>query len=245
MEPQLSSERARRGDSALLFAKRGCRSIVLALTLMGCVGAFSLPVALAETAPAESAPTADSPAPANAEASSDSAAASTASEAGPKEGEVHLDRPVAPAEVRKRRGKHVRARKQRDKWWQMARTTLFTGIELTPDQDKEVTAIIQAQKQSRTEYSKYDIQLAAARAANDLIRARELRQKVKDSRKQVQSLHEVLDSIRQVLTEKQQVTFDVNRAKLIAEGQAVRKNRIEKREKKANSADAAAAESDS
>ena len=73
------------------------------------------------------------------------------------------------------------------RWWKMARTTLIKGIDLTPEQDKKITAIISEQKKNRTEYSKADIQLAAARAANDLIRARELRNQVQTERKEVKS----------------------------------------------------------
>ena len=147
---------------------------------------------------------------------------------GQGQGEVHLNRVVAADEVKKRRGKHVQAKKQRDKWWNQSRQTLLAGIDLTPDQDKQITALITAQKQKRTRYSKLDIQLAAARSANDLIRSRELRGQVREARGQIQSLHEVLDSMREVLTEKQRVTFDVNRAKLIAEGQALRASQKKK-----------------
>ena len=42
-------------------------------------------------------------------------------------------------------------------------------------------------------------------------------------------MHEVLDTMRPVLTEKQQAIFDTNRAQLIADGQKVRKKRMEKR----------------
>lgn len=246
MEPRLSPECARHRGGAFPLSKRALGYTVLALTLIGWVSGFSISVAQADAPAADAAPAApDSSVAAAPEAAPDSVADPAAASVEQKEGEVHLNRPVAPAEVRKRRGKHVQARKQREKWWQTAQTTLFQGVDLTPDQDKQVTAIIKAQMKSRTEYSKYDIQLAAARAANDLIRARELRKSVQDARKQVRSLHEVLDSIRLVLTEKQQAVFDVNRAKLIAEGQSVRRTRIENRKKKENSGAAAAADTES
>ena len=225
MESRRSSERAKDNSRTLAAGSRRLRATLWTLALIGLVGGAGVRDIRADEAAAAAAGKETAPAPAAVDSAPESAAA-------PKQGEVHLDRPVAPAEVRKRRGKHVQAKRQRDKWWKMARTTLFKGIELTPEQDKKVTAIIAEQKKNRTEYSKADIQLAAARAANDLIRARELRKQVQVERKKVKSLHEVLDSIRPVLTEKQQAVFDTNRATLIAEGQKVRKDRMEKRAQK-------------
>lgn len=227
MESRLSSEQAK-DSRRILGAGPGMRGrLAAALMLIGLAGLMGAPdVRAEEAAAAATAESAPVPSASGAEAGSTQSADA---EAAPKEGEVHLDRPVAPDEVRKRRGKHVQAKRQRDKWWKMARTTLFKGIDLTPEQDKKITEIIAEQKKNRTEYSKADIQLAAARAANDLIRARELRNQVQTERKEVKSLHEVLDTMRPVLTEKQQAIFDTNRAQLIADGQKVRKKRMEKR----------------
>ena len=241
MESQISSEQAKESRWTLGSVPGMRGRLAAALMLIGLAGLTGVPDVRAEEA-AAAAPKESAPVPPAAGGEAGSAQAPDA-EAAPKEGEVHLDRPVAPDEVRKRRGKHVQAKRQRDKWWKMARTTLFKGIDLTPEQDKKITAIISEQKKNRTEYSKADIQLAAARAANDLIRARELRNQVQAERKEVKSLHEVLDAMRPVLTEKQQVVFDTNRAQLISEGQKVRKKRMEKRaENKKAKAEAEAVE---
>jgi len=200
--------------SALLAG--GFQLFVLGLTFFGLVVGLCAPVSAAEEEPTPTAPVAEEE-------------SAPAAKAQPKQGEVHLQRAVTPAEVKKRRGKHVQAKKQRDRWWEQSRKTLFKGIELTPDQNKKVTAIISAQKKKRTEYSKLDVQLAAARSANDLIRARELRTQVRDARDKIESLHEVLDSIRGVLNKEQKITFDANRAKLIAESQSIRDTRKKKK----------------
>ena len=209
MGPELSFDgKSRTGCSSALRAG-GFRSFVSGLIFFGLVVALGAPVTAAEEEPTPMAP---------------------ADTVKPMQGEVHLDRVVAPAEVKKRRGKHVQAKKQRERWWQESRKTLLQGIELTPDQNQKITAIITAQKKKRTEYSKLDVQLAAARSANDLVRARKLRTQVREAREEIESLHEVLDSIRGVLTEEQRVPFDVNRAKLIAESQSIRESRKKKRE---------------
>ena len=146
-------------------------------------------------------------------------------------GTILLDREVDKGKVQKRRGKHVRAKRQRDQWWQKARRTLFSGIKLTPDQSAEITQMIRDQKQNRTNFSKLDVQLAVARSENDIAKARELRGKTKAARESLQSVHVVLDSIRGVLTPEQRPTFDVNRAKLVAEGQAIRADQKKKSKK--------------
>ena len=208
MEPELSFDgKSRMGCSSALRAG-GLPSFVSGLIFFGLVVGLGVPVTAAEPESTPMAPVAT---------------------VQPKQAEIHLERVVAPEEVKKRRGKHVQAKRQRNRWWQQSRKTLLQGLTLTPDQNQKITAIIIAQKEKRTEYSKLDVQLAVARSANDLIRSRELRTQVREAKEKIESLHEVLDSMRGVLTEEQRVTFDVNRAKLIAESQSIREARKKRR----------------
>ena len=219
MEPELSFDgKSRMGCSSALRAG-GLQSFVSGLMFFGLVVGLSAGVSAAEGEPTPMAPAAE-------EKPTPIAPAATVQ---PKEVEIHLERPVAPAEVKKRRGKHVKAKKQRDRWWRESQEVLLQGLEVTPDQNQKITAIIIAQKKKRTEYSKLDVQLARARAANDMILTRQLRAEVREAKEKIGSMHEVLESIRGVLTQKQKATFDINRAKLIAEGQSIRDAREKKR----------------
>ena len=219
MESELSFDgKSRMGCSSALRAG-GLQSFVSGLLFFGLVVGLGAPVTAAEQ---ESTPMA----PAAEQEPNPMAPAATVE---PKQVEIRLDRAVAPAEVKKRRGKHAQAKKQRDRWWRESRKILLQGLKLTPDQNQKITAIITVQKRRRTEYSKLDVQLAVARSANDLISAQQLRTQVREAKGKIESLHEVLDSLRGVLTEKQRVTFDVNRAKLIAESQSIRQARKKKR----------------
>ncbi|MEE3328493.1 MAG: hypothetical protein VX252_14240, partial [Myxococcota bacterium] len=139
-------------------------------------------------------------------------------------------RPVDSQHIRKRRAKHVQAKRQRLQWWANARQVLFSGIDLSQEQSKQVSAIIQQQMDNRTAFTKLDVQLAVAMQKHDRTGVKKLREETVAARRKLKSAHELFDEMRATLNEDQQQRFDLNRAKLVSEGQRIREENRKRRQ---------------
>jgi hypothetical protein len=104
-------------------------------------------------------------------------------------------------------------------WWFRAQQVLFTDLELSPEQARAVDAIIETQLAARARLQDLDAELRASQERSDEERAAALRVERRATRAQLEDLHELIEAMRALLAEAQRPTFDMNRARLLAEGQ--------------------------
>ncbi len=105
-------------------------------------------------------------------------------------------------------------------WWSHAREVLFSGIELSAEQTRQIDAIIADELAWGAELQQRDAELNEAREARDRSRLRAARRALRESRAQVRETYEVYEELRAQLTREQWPAFDMNRARLVAESQA-------------------------
>ena len=117
---------------------------------------------------------------------------------------------------------HAEGPERQREWWVHARHVLFTDLELSREQARGVDAIIEAQLATRARLQELDAQLAAARRPEDAERSDALRAERRAIREQLEGPHELMQKMRALLAEAQRSTFDMNRARLVAEGQKPR-----------------------
>jgi hypothetical protein len=122
----------------------------------------------------------------------------------------------------------LRHRRQAE-WWSYTREVLFADLDLSAEQTHEVEALIEAQLSSRARYQVRDIELRAARQERDTERSAALRAELRELDAQLKERHELIEAMRALLTEEQRPTFDMNRARLVAEGQKARKGKRSER----------------
>jgi hypothetical protein len=103
-------------------------------------------------------------------------------------------------------------------WWAHAREVLFTGLELSPEQSRGVDAIIEGQVRARKRAEEIRADLEVARRGDDAQRTARLREELRASRRRLKSPHAPIEEMRELLSEEQRPTFDMNRARLVAEG---------------------------
>jgi len=120
---------------------------------------------------------------------------------------------------------------KRRNWWNRARELLFADIELSAEQTQAVDAIIEAQLKMRALLQQADAELSAARKARDSERGDAAREKFRALKKQLKEVHEIHEAMRAVLAEEQRPTFDMNRARHVAEMQRAERIRSEERAK--------------
>ncbi|MFP6640714.1 MAG: hypothetical protein VCC04_10765, partial [Myxococcota bacterium] len=130
----------------------------------------------------------------------------------------------------------------RKQWWVKSREVLFSGIELNAEQSKKVDEIIATQIENRTLFTRLDTQLSAATASRNAARAKQLREEVRVARENLQSVHQLFDEMNELLDGDQKKIFDVNRAKLVSEGQGIRRKRQQSRAQRRKSNKAAVEE---
>jgi hypothetical protein len=118
---------------------------------------------------------------------------------------------------------------QRDEWWVHAREVLFRDLELSAEQARGVDAIIERQLAARKRARELETELQAARRQGDAERTATLRAELRANRAQIKGPHARIEEMRALLSEEQRPTFDINRARLVAEGQQSRKPRQEQR----------------
>ena len=97
---------------------------------------------------------------------------------------------------------------------------LFTDIELSAEQARGVDAIIDEQLDKRTRLQQRDAEIRAARTARDPKRTDAARAAASVIQAQIKKPYQIYEEMRALLTEEQRPTFDMNRARHVAESQA-------------------------
>jgi len=116
-----------------------------------------------------------------------------------------------------------------DEWWAHAREVLFEGLELSEEQTRQINAIIERQIDARERALKFESELQAARLQADKERSATLQGKLTANRAQIKRPYDRVEEIRALLGEEQRPSFDMNRARLVAEGQQPRMKRRKKK----------------
>ena len=106
-----------------------------------------------------------------------------------------------------------------------ARAVLFDGIELSAEQSREVDAIIEAELKRGRRIEELHAELDVARRQGDTKRIRAIRAERESLLKQRKGPNETMKEMRALLTEDQRPTFDMNRARLVAESQHAQSGR--------------------
>lgn len=118
---------------------------------------------------------------------------------------------------------HAEGAERQRRWWAHAREVLFGDLELRAEQARRVDAMIEAQLATRAQLQALGVELRAARKREDAERVAALRAERSAIRAKLQGPDEILEEIRALLDEGQRATFDMNRARLLAEGQEARR----------------------
>jgi len=114
---------------------------------------------------------------------------------------------------------------RRRDWWNHAREVLFTDIQLSAEQLREVDAIIDEQIDNRAQQQQRDAELQAARRSRDPERIATARAAFAAIRAQLKGPHEIYEELRALLSEEQRPAFDMNRARHVAENRTPAKQR--------------------
>ena len=112
-----------------------------------------------------------------------------------------------------------------EEWWIHARAVLFEGLGLSAEQTRGVDAILEGQRAARRRAQELQSELEAARERGDKERVAILRKELRANRSKLRNPYARIEQIRALLSPEQRPTFDMNRARLVAEGQQSRKAR--------------------
>ena len=126
---------------------------------------------------------------------------------------------------------------RREKWWTNARAVLFSGIELSAEQSCGVNEVIEAQLEVGRRSEELRAEFGTARQQADKERITAIRAESRALRARRQGPHECIEEMRALLSEEQHPAFDMNRARLAAEGQQPRTSK-ERRQRRRSEADA-------
>jgi hypothetical protein len=121
------------------------------------------------------------------------------------------------------------AYQRRQEWWAHAREVLFSEIELSAEQSRGVDAIIENQLDGRRRSAEVRAELNATPPQADPKRYTALLAESRALRAELKGPHECIEELRALLSEEQHPTFDLNRARLAAEGQQTRRGRRQRR----------------
>jgi hypothetical protein len=131
------------------------------------------------------------------------------------------DGPEAPVPPKARQRKNLPP----DEWWAHAREVLLADLELSDEQTRQVDAIVERQSAARKRAVELKSELRVAQQQDDKERAATLQARLVENRKLIRRPHQRIEEIRELLREEQRPAFDMNRARLIAEGQQRGKKR--------------------
>jgi hypothetical protein len=134
------------------------------------------------------------------------------------------DGPEAPEPRKARQSRNLPP----DEWWAHAREVLFEDLEFSEEQTRQIDAIIERQIDARERAVKFQSELQAAQLQGDKERSAVLQGKLSANRAQIKRPWDRVEAIRALLREEQRPSFDMNRARLVAEGQQPRKKRRNK-----------------
>jgi hypothetical protein len=135
--------------------------------------------------------------------------------------------PTAPDTERRREQRELTP-KRREEWWAHAHEVLFSDIQLSAEQSRGVDAIIEAQLENGRRSGELRAELETARQQGDTERIRAIRAESRPLHARRKGPHECIEEMRALLSKEQHPTFDMNRARLTAEGQQPKKKRRER-----------------
>ena len=128
----------------------------------------------------------------------------------------------------------------REQWWTHAREVLLSDLALSEDQLAQVDAIIDGQIAARKRAEEIQAELVDARRQDDARRSAALRTELRANRAQLKDPYLRIEQIRRLLPEQQRPTFDMNRARLVAEQQEREKRKRRRARRARSGADAQA-----
>jgi hypothetical protein len=129
------------------------------------------------------------------------------------------DRPAAP-----RPGKASESTKlSPEEWWVHAREVLVEDLELSEEQTRQIDAVIERQLGAIRRSTELRSEMRIAREQADKKRADSLKSMLRANREEIKRPQERVEEMRAILREEQRSGFDMNRARLVAEGQQPQK----------------------
>jgi hypothetical protein len=129
------------------------------------------------------------------------------------------DRPAAP-----RPGEASEsAEHSPEEWWAHAREVLFEDLELSEEQTRQIDAVIERQLGALQRSPELRSEIRIAREQADKKRADSLQSMLRANREEIKRPQERIEEMRAILREEQRPGFDMNRARLVAEGQRPQK----------------------
>jgi hypothetical protein len=135
------------------------------------------------------------------------------------------DPPPTASGAERRREQREPPYQRRQKWWTHARAVLFSDIELSAEQLRGVNEIFETQLADLERSGELKAQLKAARQQADAERNAAIRAESRALGARLKDPHECIEAMRALLSEEQRPSFDMNRARLFAEGDQPRKKR--------------------
>jgi hypothetical protein len=100
---------------------------------------------------------------------------------------------------------------------------LLADLELSEYQAGQVDALIERQIAVRGRARELEAEIRDARQRGDTQRSAALQAEIRSNRAQIKNPYARIEEMRARLAEEQRPTFDMNRARLVAEGQEARK----------------------
>jgi hypothetical protein len=142
--------------------------------------------------------------------------------------EIRDEKPTPGKAERRRERRELRSRRGKERLAR-ARVVLFEGIELSAEQSRAVDAIVEAELNYGKRTEKLRADLDTARRQGDKERIRAISAERSSLLEQRKGPDKTMAEMRALLTEEQRPTFDMNRARLVAESQSTQKKQRKKR----------------
>jgi len=142
-------------------------------------------------------------------------------------------RDAAPSAEQRRERYELRSQR-REKGLAHARVVLFDGIELGAEQSRGVDAIIEAELKVRQRFGELQAEFGAAQQQGDTEHIRAIRAENRPLRARRKGPDQCMEEMRALLSEEQRPIFDMNRARLAAEGQEPKEGRRKRRRSRAD-----------
>jgi len=129
------------------------------------------------------------------------------------------DRPAAPRPGEARESANLSPQE----WWVHAREMLVEDLDLSEEQTRQIDAVIERQLGALQRSPELREEIRIAREQADKKRASSLQSMHRANREEIKRPQERIEEIRAILREDQRPGFDMNRARLVAEGQQQQK----------------------
>jgi Spy/CpxP family protein refolding chaperone len=108
-------------------------------------------------------------------------------------------------------------------WWPHAHEVLVEGLELSEEQTRQIDAVIERQLGAIQRSPELRSEIRIAREQADKKRTASLQSMLRANREEIKRPQERIEEMRAILREEQRPGFDMNRARLVAEGQEQQK----------------------